>query len=342
MVNQQLVEWIKNQKSQGYSPRQIYNTLVQQGYNPQEVSQALNFARNYRQKASASPILESQNWIIFVLLCILSLGIYFPIWYNAIRKKSLEINSENRISKGLVVLLFITSILEVFFLLVLIIIPKLNLLDSLLILSILVLIISNILMGLFGTIGGILILILAFQTRKIISTVYSINKPSGLATFFFNILYLQIKINNLNKNTQTQSIKSNQSNLKILFVFLILFSFLTVFAVLPMNTDVNEIISKGDSQIGNQTSYRVMILFDIPSEFLDGETGIIAGGEVLSGTLHKGMKTIINDKESKINFIEINYEYVESVNQGDRPAIGLTNLASKDELKTGTILYFTD
>ena len=44
MVNPQIVNWIKQQESQGYSPQQLYNSLIQQGYNPNEVNEAIRIA----------------------------------------------------------------------------------------------------------------------------------------------------------------------------------------------------------------------------------------------------------------------------------------------------------
>ena len=44
MVNQQLVYYIKSTIAKGYSTNQIYNYLIQQGYNPTEVSQAISMA----------------------------------------------------------------------------------------------------------------------------------------------------------------------------------------------------------------------------------------------------------------------------------------------------------
>ena len=44
MVNPQIVNWIKQQESQGYSPQQLYDSLIQQGYNPNEVNEAIRIA----------------------------------------------------------------------------------------------------------------------------------------------------------------------------------------------------------------------------------------------------------------------------------------------------------
>ena len=42
MVNPQFIEWIKAQKQKGFSSEQIYNFLIQNGYNPELVKETLN------------------------------------------------------------------------------------------------------------------------------------------------------------------------------------------------------------------------------------------------------------------------------------------------------------
>jgi hypothetical protein len=44
MVNQQLLNYIKSAEAQGYTPQQLYNYLVQQGYNPKDVNEAMKLA----------------------------------------------------------------------------------------------------------------------------------------------------------------------------------------------------------------------------------------------------------------------------------------------------------
>lgn len=44
MVNQQLINYIKTEEAQGYTPQQLRNYLVQRGYNPQEVDEAIKYA----------------------------------------------------------------------------------------------------------------------------------------------------------------------------------------------------------------------------------------------------------------------------------------------------------
>jgi hypothetical protein len=44
MVNQQLINYIKTEEAQGYTPQQLRSYLIQQGYNTQDVDEALNYA----------------------------------------------------------------------------------------------------------------------------------------------------------------------------------------------------------------------------------------------------------------------------------------------------------
>ena len=41
MVNQQIIEWIKKQQTNGYSKEQIFQYLITHGYNQDEVRQAV-------------------------------------------------------------------------------------------------------------------------------------------------------------------------------------------------------------------------------------------------------------------------------------------------------------
>lgn len=54
MVNKQLVDHIKSQETQGYSSQQLYNYLVQQGYNPNEVKEAIDFVSNPQAPSSSN------------------------------------------------------------------------------------------------------------------------------------------------------------------------------------------------------------------------------------------------------------------------------------------------
>jgi hypothetical protein len=64
MVNQQLINYIKTEEAQVYTPQQLRNYLIQQGYNAQEVDEAISHAnqRNiYPRTQNVPPTQTSQN-----------------------------------------------------------------------------------------------------------------------------------------------------------------------------------------------------------------------------------------------------------------------------------------
>jgi len=96
MVNQQLVYYIQSTIAKGYSTNQIYNYLVQQGYNPTEVSEAIRMTNNpsfpsptgFSQQSSPQSSSKSVFFptaIIGVLLiAILGGGLFF---FNSFKEK---------------------------------------------------------------------------------------------------------------------------------------------------------------------------------------------------------------------------------------------------------------
>ncbi len=66
MVNKQLVDYIKNTESKGYSPQQLHDYLIQRGYDPIEVREAIGFVNK-----SKTSILTNKKFI--------SIGIFFVI-----------------------------------------------------------------------------------------------------------------------------------------------------------------------------------------------------------------------------------------------------------------------
>ena len=77
MVNQQIINWIKSQEAQGYSPQQIYSNLIQQGYNPNEVDKAINIASQQNKQVSQStePVKKSFNFLAIIIIGILVIGL---------------------------------------------------------------------------------------------------------------------------------------------------------------------------------------------------------------------------------------------------------------------------
>ena len=74
MVNQQLIDYIKSEEAQGYTPKQLYDYLVQQGYNPNEVNEAINSVnqniatQNKPSPAKAAPGKHDHKFIIITAI----------------------------------------------------------------------------------------------------------------------------------------------------------------------------------------------------------------------------------------------------------------------------------
>jgi len=71
-------------------------------------------------------------------------------------------------------------------------------------------------------------------------------------------------------------------------------------------------------------------LFQITDVFAIEGLGTIASGKVTDGVLRKGMKAIINGKESQINSVEASQQTLESAPIGASCAIRLSNIKKQD------------
>ncbi|MBU0459848.1 MAG: hypothetical protein KJ597_02170 [Nanoarchaeota archaeon] len=76
MVNKELLHYIKSEEAQGYSSQQLSSYLVQQGYDPKEVNEAINFANRPKHVVNKKLIIIS---IIFVIIIIISF--FFVHWF---------------------------------------------------------------------------------------------------------------------------------------------------------------------------------------------------------------------------------------------------------------------
>ena len=102
MVNQQLIDWIKSQETQGYSKQQLYNSLIQQGHNPNEVNEALKiaFQPNQQIDQSSEPVKNSFNLLPLVIIGVVIIsiivgGIFFFTSQDDNADSSTEVNSNN-------------------------------------------------------------------------------------------------------------------------------------------------------------------------------------------------------------------------------------------------------
>jgi len=104
--------------------------------------------------------------------------------------------------------------------------------------------------------------------------------------------------------------------------------------------------SKADSQKVSSPQQ----INDAFSNFSDGEfrvidiynitgIGVIPVGEVVSGKLANGMKSILNGKVVEIKTMEANHKKLSVANVGDKIGLSLKN-ASKDDLQKGQIIKF--
>ncbi|UCD03615.1 MAG: hypothetical protein JSW73_03685 [Candidatus Woesearchaeota archaeon] len=80
MVNQQLVDYIKRYKKRGYSSREVVDYLVSQGYDSEEISEALKYVK----KTSKLP--HYKFFLIgAIILVILGVAIIFTQSMHLIR-----------------------------------------------------------------------------------------------------------------------------------------------------------------------------------------------------------------------------------------------------------------
>jgi len=77
-------------------------------------------------------------------------------------------------------------------------------------------------------------------------------------------------------------------------------------------------------------------VFQAEESFPVGEMGIVAIGQLISGTAKKGMKSIINGKQSEILKIESRNTLLESLTVGVPAGLLLSNIENSDITKGST------
>jgi len=91
MVNSQLANWVRNQIAQGYTTKQIYDSLVRQGYNSQDINEAINFSSSSIKPLNQQP---KQNIGLYLIVCtVIILVISGSIFYYFFFNKNLEGNN---------------------------------------------------------------------------------------------------------------------------------------------------------------------------------------------------------------------------------------------------------
>jgi translation elongation factor EF-Tu-like GTPase len=84
----------------------------------------------------------------------------------------------------------------------------------------------------------------------------------------------------------------------------------------------------------NQATFKVEDVFVIPGK------GILIAGKLIEGFLKKGMKSIINGKESELLLIEAEHKSIEFItNKQTSIGISLSNI-NKDDIQIGDNYIF--
>ena len=90
-INQQLIDYIKTEEAQGYTPQQLRSYLLQQGYKSSDIEEAINYAnaetsQNNNQSQDIQSTLNSatgikkRNPLLVFLFSIITFGIYSIYW----------------------------------------------------------------------------------------------------------------------------------------------------------------------------------------------------------------------------------------------------------------------
>lgn len=138
--------------------------------------------------APAAAPLRKTSVPLIVLLSLITMGVYYPVWFILQMDSFNAMNSKVKLKKGAfitVIILFVLSVAAAF--------ASIGLegnsdADSARAL--------DLMSRFFNIAGGLILLVESFRVKKILSEHFNA-KLSGIATFFFNVLYLQYKINRL-------------------------------------------------------------------------------------------------------------------------------------------------
>ena len=155
--------------------------------------------------------LRSQHWVVTLLLSVLSLGLYIPVWLKRLNAQL----GEARVSPALIRAVLVVIACSV----------GLDVLNALLLhleapfLSVLA--VSSV-GWLVGIASMVLAIIAAFMARDVVMGVYD-SSCNGVGTFLFNIFFLQIRVNTLNKRRGVRW-RFTREDLRLLGIFLLVFA----------------------------------------------------------------------------------------------------------------------
>ncbi|MBN1695277.1 DUF4234 domain-containing protein [candidate division WOR-3 bacterium] len=128
-----------------------------------------------------------------LLLVLITYGIYIPVWFLNRKDTFNDLDSREKLSGG-----------PIIFLLIIFIISAVMLIPSILFMETELGIMIDALDRIITLVGGIIILVLSFKVRRILSEHYKTNLL-GVATFFFTLFYLQYTINRFLENKKVNS-----------------------------------------------------------------------------------------------------------------------------------------
>lgn len=137
--------------------------------------------------------LQKKNVLLMLLLVLITYGIYIPVWFLNRKDTFNDLDSREKLSGG-----------PIIFLLIIFIISAVMLIPSILFMETELGIMIDALDRIITLVGGIIILVLSFKVRRILSEHYKTNLL-GVATFFFTLFYLQYTINRFLENKKVNS-----------------------------------------------------------------------------------------------------------------------------------------
>jgi hypothetical protein len=137
--------------------------------------------------------LQKKNVLLMILLVLITNGIYIPIWFLNRKDTFNDLNSKCKLSGVFIIFLLVLSLISTVMLISLILIMEAEL--TLMILT---------LDPLINWIEVIILLVLAFKVRRILSDPFKTNLLVS-ATFFFTLFFLQYKINRFLENKEIES-----------------------------------------------------------------------------------------------------------------------------------------
>ena len=88
MVNQQIVNYLKKEEAEGYSEEQLKEVLLENGYDPKEIQEAIEYVRESKSKQKSSKDkaqtkvsgIKKRNPILALVLSFVTFGIYILYW----------------------------------------------------------------------------------------------------------------------------------------------------------------------------------------------------------------------------------------------------------------------